>query len=254
MRSLKNNRYWELLSFDEEMQHRPLTEKFVFYRAVATGEEAAVRRNCEQRRFLDTEGVGVLSKDPVTNLKYHMVITTAMLARICRQNGMEMEQAFQMSDYYIQQLDDMHTQREVHDLHDEMVLDYTRSMKRLARKDSNSKHVIDGKEYIYNHIRERITVDILADEMGVSSGHLSRLFKAETGMSVSDYIREQKINMAKNLLRFSENSMIEIANLLSFSSQSHFIKQFKASEGITPKKYKDLHYMEPLDREITLDE
>ena len=49
--------------------------------------------------------------------------------------------------------------------------------------------------------------------------------------------------MAKNLLRFSDYSMIDIANRLSFSSQSHFIQQFREVVGMTPKKYRDEYYM-----------
>ena len=82
----------------------------------------------------------------------------------------------------------------------------------------------------------------LADVLGVSASYLSRLFKKETGDSVSTYIRTQKIEMAKNLLQYSEYSMIEIANRLSFSSQSHFIQQFRESVGMTPKKYRDLNH------------
>ncbi len=96
---------------------------------------------------------------------------------------------------------------------------------------------------IYSHIKDRITIEDLADEFGVSASYLSRLFKKETGVSVSEYIREQKIAIAKNLLRFSDYSMIEIANRLSFSSQSHFIQQFREAVGITPKKYRDENYM-----------
>lgn len=48
--------------------------------------------------------------------------------------------------------------------------------------------------------------------------------------------------MAKNLLRFSDCSMIDIANRLSFSSQSHFIQQFREVVGMTPKKYRDQNY------------
>ena len=58
-------------------------------------------------------------------------------------------------------------------------------------------------------------------------------------MSVSGYIRQQKIEMAKNLLRYSDSSMIEIANQLAFSSQSHFIQQFRDVTGMTPKKYRN---------------
>ena len=242
--SYKNE--WFLLEANDEIdeiEHRESTEEFLFYRAVSTGDIETVRKNCEQRRFMEGEGVGVLSRDPVVNLKYHFVITTAMITRLCRQTGMELEQAFRMSDFYIQKLDDIHTEEEVHRLHDEMVMDYTEKMRKYSRSDTNSKHINVCKEYIYSHIKERITIEDLADELGVSSGYLSRLFKKETGVSVSAYIRRQKIDMAKNLLRFSDSSMIEIANRLSFSSQSHFIQQFREVVGMTPKKYRDEYYM-----------
>ena len=242
--SYKNE--WFLLEANDEIdeiEHREPAEEFLFYRAVSTGDIETVRKNCEQRRFMEGKGVGVLSRDPVVNLKYHFVITTAMIARLCRQTGMELEQAFRMSDFYIQKLDDIHTEEEVHRLHDEMVMDYTEKMRKYSRSDTNSKHINVCKEYIYSHIKERITIEDLADELGVSSGYLSRLFKKETGVSVSAYIRRQKIDMAKNLLRFSDYSMIEIANRLSFSSQSHFIQQFREVVGMTPKKYRDEYYM-----------
>lgn len=227
----------------DEMEHRQPTEEFLFYRAVANGDVDAVRRNCEMGRFVESEGVGVLSRNPVTNLKYHFVITTAMITRLCRQNGMELEQAFRLSDFYIQKLDDIHTEQEVQGLHDAMVIDYTEKMRGYLRKDTNSKHINACKEYIYSHIKERITIEDLADEYGISASYLSRLFKKETGISVSAYIREQKIEVAKNLLRFSDYSMIDIANRLSFSSQSHFIQQFREYVGITPKKFRDLNHM-----------
>lgn len=237
---------WLLVEADDEideMEHREPTEEFLFYRAVARGDVDAVRKNCERGRFMEDDGVGTLSRDPVTNLKYHFVITTAMITRLCQQNGMELEQAFRLSDFYIQKLDDIHNAKDIHKLHDEMVLDYTEKMRKSFRNDTNSKHINACKEYIYSHIKERITIEDLSDALGVSSGYLSRLFKKETGVSVSAYIRRQKIDMAKNLLRFSDYSMIDIANRLSFSSQSHFIQQFREVVGMTPKKYRDEYYM-----------
>ncbi len=236
---------WLLLEAEDDMdevEHRPPTEEFLFYQAVTNGDVATVRKNCEQERFLDSEGVGVLSRNPVVNLKYHFVITTAMITRLCKQKGMELEQAFRMSDFYIQRLDDIHTVQGVRNLHDEMALDYTEKMRKICRSNTNSKHISACKEYIYSHLKERITIEDLSDELGVSASYLSRLFKKETGDSVSAYIRRQKIEMAKNLLRYSDYSMIEIANRLSFSSQSHFIQQFREYAGMTPKKYRDLNH------------
>ena len=227
----------------DEIEHREPIEELLFYRAVASGDIKTVKKNCERQRFTECDGVGVLSKNAVTNMKYHFVITTAMITRLCKQNGMEMEQAFRLSDFYIQKLDGIYTVEEVQSLHDEMVMDYTEKMRRYFRDNTYSKHINASKEYIYSHIKERITIEDLADSLGVSASYLSRLFKKETGISVSAYIRRQKIEMAKNLLQYSDYSIIEIANRLSFSSQSHFIQQFREVTGMTPGKYRDEHYM-----------
>ena len=249
---MRHQNEWLLLEAEDEIdeiEHRPPTEEYLFYHAVASGDVEIVRTNCEQGRFVESDGVGVLSRDPVTNLKYHFVITTAMITRFCKQNGMELEQAFRLRDFYIRKLDDIFTIKEIWDLHDEMVIDYTKKMRKYLRSDTNSRHINVCKEYIYAHIKERITIEDMADELGVSASYLSRLFKKETGVSASVYIRGQKIEMAKNLLQYSEYSMIDIANRLSFSSQSHFIQQFREVTGMTPKKYRDTYYMRQWDVE-----
>ena len=62
------------------------------------------------------------------------------------------------------------------------------------------------------------------------------------------------MEVAKDLLKFSDYSMIEIANHLSFSSQSHFIQQFKETVGITPKKYRDTHHTLKWDKNVISEE
>lgn len=236
---------WLLLESEDDMdrvEHRKPTEEFLFYQAVSEGDMESVRKNCEQERFLEKKGVGVLSRNELTNIKYHFVITTAMVTRLCAQKGMELEQAYRMSDFYIQRLDDVHTVQGVRNLHDEMALDFAEKMRRIRRSNVGSRQIRQCKEYIYAHIKERITIEELAEELGVSAGYLSRMFKKETGDSISSYIRRQKIEMAKNMLRYSDYSLVEIANRLSFSSQSHFIQQFRELTGMTPKKYRDKNH------------
>ena len=84
---------WLLIEANDDMdevEHREPSEELLFYRAVANGDTDAVRKNCELNRFTDSTGVGILSRDPVVNLKYHFVVTTAMITRMCRQHGMEL--------------------------------------------------------------------------------------------------------------------------------------------------------------------
>ena len=232
---------WEERDSEEDRRHRPMREENAFWHAVTAGDLEAVRQNCRQQRFTADEGVGVLSRDPVTHLKYHFVITAALITRLCVREGMEMEQAFRLSDFYIRKLDGILTIQGVAGLHDQMVLDFTGKMRMLSKNSGASKPVTDCIDYVYVHIQERITIDDLAAHTGFSASHLSRMFKRETGVSISDYIREKKIEKAQDLLKYTEYSLIEVANRLSFSSQSHFTQQFRAFTGMTPKKYRDLY-------------
>jgi AraC-like DNA-binding protein len=232
----------KLFNLDKEMIHRSQNDELMFYRQVAQGDMEAITENCNQHRFLDTEGVGVLSRDPVLNLKYHFIVTAALVSRICTENGMEMELSFRLSDYYIQKLDYLFSEKEIEECHNKMVLDYTRRMNILKANAAMSRPISICINYIYAHIKERITIDDLARECGNSPSYISRLFKSELGMSASDYIRKVKIDKAKNLLRFSDYSLVEISSYLSFSSQSHFIKLFKEETNMTPKKYRNMYY------------
>lgn len=239
MKMLQEWEKFETQDSDEELAHRHPSEEFAFYQAVSSGDVDYVRKNCEQQKFLDMKGVGKLSNDPLTNLKYHFIVTTASITRSCLHAGMEIEQAYRLSDFYIMKLDSIHTLSGVASLHTRMVLDFAGKMRLLQKNASTSKPISDCIDYVYAHLTERITIEDLADHVNLSSSYLSRLFKQELGISVSDYIREKKLDRAQNLLRYTDNSFAEIANILSFSSQSHFIQAFKSHTGMTPKKYRD---------------
>ena len=221
--------------------HREPTEEIEFYNNVVTGNIDAVRSNCEEHRFSSDLGVGRLSRNPVTNIKYHFVVTAALVTRYCIQYGMESEKAFRLSDFYICKLDDKDTVESVVDLHDQMVMDFTGRMRLLKYSSFNSKPVNECLNYIYSHIKERLNVEDIADAIGISASYLSRVFKKETGSSVSDYIREQKIDAAINLLKFSDYPIVEISERFGFSSQSHFTQAFKNVTGMTPYEYRKSH-------------
>lgn len=232
----------EALVSEEEQIHRTTNEENNFFQAVCKGDINAVRKNCEEKRFQASDGVGILSRNPVTNMKYHFVISVALITRLCSNNEMEMEQAFRLSDFYILKLDYLNAVEDIVALHDKMVLDFTGKMRLLRKNAGTSKPITACLDYIYIHIKERITIEDLAAHTDLSPSYLSRLFKEEIGISVSDYIREQKIEKAQHLLKFCDYSLIDIANYLSFSSQSHFIQTFRKLTGMTPKKYRDLNY------------
>ena len=229
---------------DHEMitGHRILEKELSFYDSVANGNIEAVEANCKRRDFTNPDGMGVLSDNPIQNLKYHFVIGVAMITRYCTHAGMEQEKAYSLSDFYIQKMDKSKTIQEISDIHDAMVLDFCKRMNKLRKSQVLSKPIVLCIDYIYSHIHYRITIKELADYLNLSESYLSKLFHKEMGLPVSQYILELKIEKAKNLLQYSDYNIVDIANYLSFSSQSHFIQVFQKFTGSTPHKFRTKHF------------
>lgn len=243
MNSLRNEWYRrELYESESEAYHRPMEKEYSFYSAVKNGDMEFVRKNLNQGDFTNPEGMGVLSKNALTNLKYHFVVTVALITRHCVEGGLELEQAYRLSDFYILKMDSCTSVETISQLHHSMALDFTGKMALVKKSSAISKPVVICMNFIYSHLNTRITVQVLSEYTGLSASYLSRLFKKELGISISDYILEKKIEKSENLLKYSDYSLIDIANYLAFSSQSHFIQTFKKAVGITPNKYRNQYY------------
>lgn len=234
----------DLRDNEENIQHRPPNAEYSFYEAVRSGDMEAVEENLKKKDFINPKGMGILSKNSVRNIRYHFVVATSMITRFCISGGLEPELAYRLSDFYIMKMDACNDIEEINKVHASMARDFTGKMIVQKKQSVLSKPVSICVDYIYSHINERLTVEVLAEVTGLSPSYLSRLFKQTLGVSISDYIREKKIEKAQHLLRFSEYSLVEISNYLAFSSQSHFIQVFENFVGISPKKYRDSFFKE----------
>lgn len=95
-----------------------------------------------------------------------------------------------------------------------------------------------AKEYIYQHLHDEIRLKDISAYLGVSPEHLSRTFHQAEGITLKQYITDERIHRARNLLRYSDYSITEIASYLAFSSPSHFTEIFKSVTGKTPTEYR----------------
>lgn len=99
-----------------------------------------------------------------------------------------------------------------------------------------SKTTSDVIQYIEKHYNEKIHLQDLAQQYGVSSTYLSQRFKKEVGFGIHAYLTEYRIMQATYLLK--ENSVAETCYLCGFCDSSHFIAAFKKRFDITPAVYK----------------
>lgn len=92
--------------------------------------------------------------------------------------------------------------------------------------------------YIRQHLGEELTVDAIAAESGLSTSHFSHIFKKELGMSVIDYVLEQRIELAKQYLAEGKFRNYELSEKVGFQHYSYFSNIFKKMTGMSPNEYK----------------
>lgn len=107
-------------------------------------------------------------------------------------------------------------------------------------KNGHKNYLVSGCcQYIKEHIRERISVQDIADTFEVSPNYLSQLFKKHMGIGLNEYITTQKITESRYLLKESNMKIYEISDYLGFESAFYFSKVFKKTVGISPKDYRN---------------
>lgn len=219
--------------------HASFEREMAFYESVRSGNLEAVKNLFTP---LGGEGFGKLSNDPLQNLKYHLVISIALITRFCINGGLAHEEAYNMSDVYIQQTDLCTSTAEINDVHYRMTVEFTKRMRRIMSSRTYSKTVNLALDYISDHLHDKILVKDIANSIGCTLPYISRVFHEETGVPINQYISQKKVEAAANLLQFSDYSAADISCYLNFSSQSYFIKVFKKYIGISPKEYKKRFY------------
>lgn len=112
----------------------------------------------------------------------------------------------------------------------------------LLNRYSNEHSVIsDIKKYIVQHISEDIGRSQLAEVFFLHEDYLSRLFKKEEGISLTQYITKSRVETAKNLLRIPSLSVTVVAEKAGFANFSYFSTIFKKETGQSPSEYKRLN-------------
>ena len=237
----KERIYQNYISREENRIHAPFDPEIGFYLAVSNGDVTHVMTFLK-KPLHQKKGLGMLSASPLQNFKYHFVITAAMCTRFCIFNGMDVSVAFALSDFYIQKADVSQTIDSLSVLHRQMCLDYTNKMKQLSKTSICSLPITKCIDFIYDNLHKRITMAMLSSVCGLSPSYLSRIFKKETGMTVSDYIVCRKLKTAENMLLYSDFSSARIASTLAFPSQSYFSSLFKKRTGITPCQFRKAYF------------
>ncbi len=107
-------------------------------------------------------------------------------------------------------------------------------------RNKNRVNIEDILEYIINNI-STINLNAVASYCCLTPKYFSKLFKEKFGVNFVDYLTEQKMKLACDMLKNTGKSILQIATNLGYADDKYFSKLFKRQMGITPAKYRDLN-------------
>jgi AraC-like DNA-binding protein len=108
---------------------------------------------------------------------------------------------------------------------------------RIATQQVTANPVAAALDYIVDHLGEPLSVGQLAKQVNLSPSAFSRLFREVMGCSPYQFVKDKRLNRARELLEARRLGVTEVSRAVGYTSCSHFIKEFRARFGSTPGDY-----------------
>ena len=219
-----------------EVLHNTLAIEQTIMNIIRKGDVAALESFVQEAPAVRP---GEMAREQLRQVRNTFIVTAAEASRAAIRGGMDVEDALTSSDAYIRECEMLTDIGRITRLQYDMVLYYTRQVQRVRRGNYASDLVRNVANYVQHHLSEAITTGQVADSLFLSRQHLSRRFTREAGIPLAAFIRNEKAEEAKRLLRYTDRPVSAIAVYLGFSSQGHFSKVFREITGMTPGEYRE---------------
>ena len=177
-------------------------------------------------------------QDPLRNAKNYCIIMNTLLRKAAEQGGVHPIHVDKLSSRFATKIELIPNTKKVSELMREMFSSYCRLVYKHKTK-QYSPVVKKTVLIIESDISAELSLNALAKKQGVSDGYLSTVFKKETGKTLSEYIRDRRIEHAKYLLNTTHLQIQTIALRCGIMDVQYFSKMFKKQIGKTPKEYRE---------------
>ena len=116
-----------------------------------------------------------------------------------------------------------------------MLSDYDKT---FAENRSICNHLEKARSYIREHLAENLTLAHVGKAIHISAGYLSRIFNTLAGQSFCDYIRDERMTLARHLLISTDLTVDEISVRCGYRTPGYFATVFKSAMGKSPMEYR----------------
>ncbi|MBK5200781.1 MAG: AraC family transcriptional regulator [Spirochaetaceae bacterium] len=181
-----------------------------------------------------------LAKNDLRSHKNSLICDCTFMTRAAIAGGVNPEVAFFHSDLFIREIESEFDIARLKKLELRIINELT-SLVKETKQNKYSQTVRSVMDYIISHLKEKITLTVIADTLFINASYLSGLFSKEVGFTMNHYIKASRVAESKWDLCYTNNTVVNIASIYQFSSQSYYISCFKDITGETPLKYRRRH-------------
>ncbi len=176
--------------------------------------------------------------DPVRNAKNYCIIMNTLLRKAAENGGVHPVYIDRLSSKFASKIELITDVKNISEFMREMFSSYCR----LVHKHATNQYspIVKRTVIVINSdISAELSLGTLAQKQGVSSGYLATIFKKETGKTISEYVRDRRIEHAKYLLSTTHLQIQTVALHCGIMDVQYFSKIFKKQIGKTPKEYRE---------------
>ncbi len=188
-----------------------------------------------------SRGIPASNGNPISQAVISCIVFTSLCTRESIQGGLSPEIAYTCGDNYIQRMLNCKTISELVTLNHKMYDDFIHKVVIAKTALNYSPQVRSCLDYIDISLECDITLQELAERTGYTEYYLSRKFKQEIGVTISQYIKNARIERAKILLTTTNTSIQAISDQLRFCASSYFSDCFKEIVGVSPQTWRDTY-------------
>ena len=178
-------------------------------------------------------------KDRLRNAKNYAIIMNTLLRKAAERGGVHPLYIDRLSSDFAKKIENLPSESENSHLMRDMFSSYCR----LVRKHSQQSYSLPVRQamlIIDSDLSAELSPGELAKSQNISLGYLCSVFKRETGKTLSEYIREKRMQMASHLLATTQLQIQSVAAKCGIMDVQYFSKMFKVATGTTPKEYREM--------------
>jgi AraC family transcriptional regulator len=120
----------------------------------------------------------------------------------------------------------------------EIISEATRNASTTDEKHGTPSWLVQAIELLHETLPDNLTVERIANVVGVHPVHLARVFRRRHGCGIGEYARNWRVEVASRQLATGTRTIAEVAAIAGFADQSHLCRTFKAVSGLTPKEFR----------------